>query len=143
MVTALLDICFCCKNFIKFLLLISAGFNLKISKNVLLKSVIILFSSKTTYPSEILSTISCNAIGVNLNRSNLNIPIVKHIIVTENAIGVAYIETLTLPILPSIFTTIGTKEPIINIIACFEKNPEFFIEYLNNFIKDIANNKYV
>ena len=67
---AWLDISFCCKNFIKFLLLISSGLSLNISKNVLLKSVIALFSSKTTYPSDILSTIFCKAIGVIFKKLN-------------------------------------------------------------------------
>ena len=44
--------------------------NLNISKNVLLKSVIALFSSKTTYPSDILSTIFCKAIGVIFKKLN-------------------------------------------------------------------------
>ena len=61
------------KNLIKFLLLIFSGFKLNISKNVLLKSVIVFSSSSTTYPSDILSTIFCNAIGVIFKKLNFNI----------------------------------------------------------------------
>ena len=68
-------------------------------------------------------------------------PIVKQITVTENAIGVAYIDTLTLPILPNMFTIIGASAPIISNIACFEKKPEFLMEYLSNFTKDIIKSK--
>ena len=45
--------------------------------------------------------------------------------------------------MPNKFITIGTKEPSIKSIDCFEKIPEFLIEYFTNINTDKNNNKYV
>ena len=44
---------------------------------------------------------------------------------------------------PNTFTTTGIRTPIIISMACFEKNPEFFIEYLISVNNDTPYNNNV
>ena len=112
-----------------------------ISKNVLLKSVIKNSSSITMYPSEILSTIFCNAIGVIDKNLNLTIANAKNITDIVKEIGVRYI-VIGIPKTPAKLIQIGINEPININTDCLEKKPEFLIEYFIKYTNAINNNMY-
>ena len=69
-------------------------------------------SSKTTYPSDILSTIFCSAIGVTPKNLNLRIDIAHNNIVIVNVIGVTYIDIFIILRAPKILVTRGQAIPI-------------------------------
>jgi hypothetical protein len=54
-----------------------------------------------------------------------------------------YADLGIISIKANMLVTIGIMTPIKINIACFEKNPEFFIEYLIKINNEMANNKIV
>ena len=107
----------------------------------LLKSTIKFSSSITIYPSDILSTIFCKAIGVTDKNLNFIIAKAKKRADIVNDIGVIYI-VIGIPKTPTKLMQIGIKEPTKIKIDCFEKKPEFLIVYLIKYANAINNNVY-
>ena len=85
------------------------------------------------YPSDILSTTLWSAIGVTFKKSNLNIARAIKSIATVNAIGVIYTLMGTICKLPRMFIIRGIDIPANIKSDCFEKKPEFLIEYRSKY----------
>ena len=137
-----LFMCLISKKPIKFLLLMLSDVRWNVFKKVWLKSIIVKLSSKTTYPSDILSTIFCSAIGVTPKNLNLRIDIAHNNIVIVNVIGVTYIDIFIILRAPKILVTRGQAIPITINKDCIENKLEFFIDAFNKKTIPQANNEY-